>query len=228
MTPVTPDELARRYLPAAIAIARRQIVLPEYKDEADSLAGEALAEAIQKYRPPPPGCRDGFLPLLRRAVRFKVIDFIRHRRTEQDKGACRSEPARWAGKAYEVQYGEDEAFERRLAPLPSHLANLLRLIYRDGLNQPEAARQIGKAKSRVSRLHAEALAVLAGGPAPLREGRDREIEKMLLAGVAWRVIRRETRVKDAILRRVAKRLRDAGQPIRSRKPTNRSTTCSRS
>jgi RNA polymerase sigma factor (sigma-70 family) len=166
LTPIDADTLARRYLECAIALASRQIGPREYKDEARSLGGEALAEAIRRYSPPADGTCRGFSALLFRVVNSTVVNFIRKRQTEVDHGSCLGQPERWDGKAYEVPFEEDEAeaFERRISPLRERLRAVMRLIYLEELTYREIAEKIGKSQGRVSQLHAEALAILAGGP----------------------------------------------------------------
>lgn len=59
-----------------------------------------------------------------------------------------------------IAIGEHDALEKLLRPLPDRTKIIMRLIYRDGLDQHTAAVAIGLTESRVSQLHKDALAIL--------------------------------------------------------------------
>ena len=51
----------------------------------------------------------------------------------------------------------DELWRRVLRSVPARHARLLTLVYRDGLNQRQAAEHVGLSQPRASQLHAEAI-----------------------------------------------------------------------
>jgi RNA polymerase sigma factor (sigma-70 family) len=167
--------LAADYVPLARRLAmpfKRH--WPQQYDEFDSAAMLALVQAAAVWDATR-GCRFAtfarhrILGGLRDAVRAacRQPGLKRHRQVIPGGGARDLERL---GHVLTAHPGPDvaetlasaEEFERRVRSLPPNRAAVCRAIYGDGLNQAETAQRVGLCQTRVSTLHRELLAMLAG------------------------------------------------------------------
>lgn len=170
--------LAAAYLPLARALARPlKDRWPRDRDEFESAACLALVRAAQAFDPAA-GAR--FVTIAWNQIHWGLADARRKlhpgcRRVgparalrlvplDEARAAPARPAARGSGPGPPAACEASEAFEHRLRPLPDRDRVLLRLLYRDGLTEADAARALGRSKTWAHARHAAALARLRGGP----------------------------------------------------------------
>jgi RNA polymerase sigma factor (sigma-70 family) len=175
--PLTDEQrgLATRYLPLARSLARRvERSWAAEREELEAVAYLALVEAAGAFDP---RWQVSFATYARLRIRGALSDFRRRERRRPtggrrvglrgpDPGSHAEEHGRVFGVNPDWPIGTEiealEMIESWLKRLPGALAATCELIYVHGLSQGEAARYLGCSKSRVSRLHRDALFHLLG------------------------------------------------------------------
>lgn len=170
------QRLAERYLALARSLARpMKTTWPNAADELESAACLALVQSARAF-----DARRGvkFATFARTRILGALLDVhrrmaIHHRREHQGvelnrqlhEHGCEG-TERIFGRSPEPPVGDrleqSELFECWLRRVPTQHATACRLIYLNGMNQCEAAREMGCSQSRLSALHREALAMLNG------------------------------------------------------------------
>jgi RNA polymerase sigma factor for flagellar operon FliA len=173
---LSPSALVESHLPLVRKLAGevgRRLPPHVERDDLVQCGAVALAEAVRGYQP---GRGHNFVTFAYLRVKGAMSDYTRgvdgmrplargeHKR---DRPRCRplapAERNRPGATDPAQQAAEADAFEAMLRPLPQVHRLLMRLIYRAGLSQDEAARAIGFTPSRASQLHAESLRALREG-----------------------------------------------------------------
>jgi RNA polymerase sigma factor (sigma-70 family) len=167
-------ELAERYLPMAMTLAKRhEMTWPEARDDFKSAACLALVEAAEAYDP----TRQVKFPTYARyRITGALLDVKRHRtalgwRSTFDEApvvTCLSGGYDHWGRVFNIEpdppIGTEleraEAVEELLQGLPPRYAAACRQIYIHGLTHAEAATRLGCSQSRLSFMHRQAIAML--------------------------------------------------------------------
>ncbi len=182
--PLTAEqgERAGAYLPLARSLATPfKLRWPALKEEFESEVALAVAQEAGRFEP---GRGVKFATAARPRILGALKDACRRERPFGFREAPREgRPTIHHLDAHGLRYGRmvnrpeagppagadleaAEAFEALVRRLPARHAEVLRLIYRDGKDQRETARAIGLGQSRISNMHAEALAILRGAHDP--------------------------------------------------------------
>ena len=181
---MTPNEIVERNMPFAAAIARNiGKSLPRHAslDDVTSSAYVGLIEASRRFRPAS-GVK--FTSFARYRVRGAVLDSLRalDHLTRGQRTAVKQTAALPAWDSGPVPHPDElpshdggpeeagiasersHALARALTLLPSRQQRILRAYYADGLTMREVGLLIGVNESRVSQIHAHALAALRADP----------------------------------------------------------------
>lgn len=170
--------LATKHLPLARSISKPiKGTFPWIADEIEGTVLQALVESAAKYDSDRPVtfrayARHRMIGALRDLLRRELPLGLRNRRDESRPprvvpfGRERTEAVgRVLNVTPEPPVGWElelaEALDRRLRCLPRRHADVCRLIYLHGHNQTEVAEILNITDGRVSRLHSQALAMLA-------------------------------------------------------------------
>jgi RNA polymerase sigma factor (sigma-70 family) len=178
--------LATDYRPLARKLAGRMAGFrPELRDELNSVADLALVEAAARFDPArgvgfgtfvKPWIWGRLRDFLKRELPIGYRGFHARRRNGPPPATVRQEPreaeaechGRVVGPTPDAPVGSEletaEEFERLCRKVPRRHGQLLRLLYRDGLSQVAAARELGVSQSRACYLLREALAMLRADP----------------------------------------------------------------
>jgi RNA polymerase sigma factor (sigma-70 family) len=171
--PLTEDQrgLAIRYLPMARHLAQRLCAIwPDKRDELESTAYLALAEAAQSFDS---SRKVGFGTFARHRIRAALRDFQRLLSLDGwqgtgEAGAVRTELRRFhdrIGRTIEIdpeqpvgaETLEAKAVDDWLRLLPQVHATVCRLIYQWGKSEDEVATELGWSKPVLARMHREAV-----------------------------------------------------------------------
>jgi RNA polymerase sigma factor (sigma-70 family) len=160
---MSPDELARAYLPLTRAAARRACRVRHLRDEAESAALVGLAQALKVM----PRAGPGFAALVETVVRRRVRDMLRGER-RRDAAPDRGEVDRLTdgGPPPHAPAEAAEEFERLCRVLRAPERRVLRLVFGADLTPTEAARAMGIPKRSAHYYYHRALAVLSARVCP--------------------------------------------------------------
>jgi RNA polymerase sigma factor (sigma-70 family) len=168
--------LAVRYLPMANQLAQRLCAIwPDERDELESTAYHALAEAAQAFDS---SRKVGFGTFARHRIRAALRDLQRLLSLDGWPGIGADGPVRTELRRFHDRIGpsigmepnpppraatlEAEAVDEWLLRLPKAHAAVCRFIYQGGKSEDEVATELGCSKSTLSRMHREAIIGLIG------------------------------------------------------------------